>query len=145
MIFQVRLLPRFSSLPTTLLFIETNDYNFVDHHIQLDSRVETDAKIVNGCFSSGKQVTQADLVKTVGWTWEEWSIKLRSWTCTAGIYGMVVLLLIFVVHGPMVERNGYEMRTRLLELNNSDEYFLFISVFHVVMSVDITSNHLYLI
>ena len=44
---------------------------FVDHLIPPDSRVEIDAKIAAGYFSSGKQVTEADLVKTVGRTWEE--------------------------------------------------------------------------
>ena len=36
-----------------------------------DSRVEIDAKIAAGYFTSGKQITEADLVKTVGRTWEE--------------------------------------------------------------------------
>jgi GTP cyclohydrolase II len=43
----------------------------VEHLIPPDSRVEIDAKIASGYFSSGKQVTEADLVKTVGRTWEE--------------------------------------------------------------------------
>ena len=43
----------------------------LDHLIPPDSRVEIDAKIAAGYFSSGKQVTEADLVKTVGRTWEE--------------------------------------------------------------------------
>lgn len=47
------------------------DYLFLDHLIPPDSRVEIDAKIAAGYFSSGKQVTEADLVKTVGRTWEE--------------------------------------------------------------------------
>lgn len=42
-----------------------------EHLIPPDSRVEIDAKIAAGYFSSGKQVTEADLVKTVGRTWEE--------------------------------------------------------------------------
>jgi hypothetical protein len=42
-----------------------------DHLIPHDSRVEIDAKIAAGYFSTGKQVTEADLVKTVGRTWEE--------------------------------------------------------------------------
>jgi len=46
-------------------------YDIPDHLIPPDSRVEIDAKIAAGCFSSGKQVTEADLVKTVGRTWEE--------------------------------------------------------------------------
>jgi len=33
--------------------------------------VEIDAKIAGGYFSSGKKVTEADLVKTVGRAWEE--------------------------------------------------------------------------
>jgi hypothetical protein len=45
--------------------------NWIDHLIPPDSRVEIDAKIAAGYFSSGKQVTEADLVKTVGRTWEE--------------------------------------------------------------------------
>ena len=43
----------------------------LEHLIPPDSRVEIDAKIAAGYFSSGKQVTEADLVKTVGRTWEE--------------------------------------------------------------------------
>ncbi|KIK00910.1 hypothetical protein K443DRAFT_132516 [Laccaria amethystina LaAM-08-1] len=46
-------------------------YDLPDHLIPPDSRVEIDAKIAAGYFSSGKQVTEADLVKTVGRTWEE--------------------------------------------------------------------------
>ena len=42
-----------------------------EHLIPPDSRVEIDAKIASGYFTSGKQITQADLVKTVGRTWEE--------------------------------------------------------------------------
>ena len=45
--------------------------SFADHLIPPDSRVEIDAKIAAGYFSSGKQVTEADLVMTVGRTWEE--------------------------------------------------------------------------
>ena len=37
----------------------------------MDSRVEIDAKIASGYFSSNKKITEADLVKTVGRTWEE--------------------------------------------------------------------------
>ena len=33
--------------------------------------MEIDAKIAAGHFSSEKQVTEVDLVKTVGRTWEE--------------------------------------------------------------------------
>jgi hypothetical protein len=42
-----------------------------DHLIPPDSRVEIDAKIAAGYFSSGKQVKEEDLVKTVGRAWEE--------------------------------------------------------------------------
>ena len=42
-----------------------------DHLIPPDSRVEIDAKIAAGYFTSGKQVTHEDLAKTVGRTWEE--------------------------------------------------------------------------
>ena len=37
----------------------------------MDSRVEIDAKIAAGYFTSGKQVTEQDLAKTVGRAWEE--------------------------------------------------------------------------
>ncbi|KXN84034.1 Uracil-regulated protein 1 [Leucoagaricus sp. SymC.cos] len=46
-------------------------YDIPDHLIPPDSRVEIDAKIAAGYFSSGKKVTEADLVKTVGRAWEE--------------------------------------------------------------------------
>ncbi|KZO97095.1 hypothetical protein CALVIDRAFT_545299 [Calocera viscosa TUFC12733] len=46
-------------------------YDLPEHLIPPDSRVEIDAKIAAGYFSSGRQVTEADLVKTVGRTWEE--------------------------------------------------------------------------
>ncbi|KAG6844653.1 Uracil-regulated protein 1 [Tephrocybe sp. NHM501043] len=46
-------------------------YDIPDHLIPPDSRVEIDAKIAAGYFSSGKQITEADLIKTVGRTWEE--------------------------------------------------------------------------
>ncbi|TFK23375.1 hypothetical protein FA15DRAFT_670561 [Coprinopsis marcescibilis] len=46
-------------------------YDIPEHLIPPDSRVEIDAKIAAGYFSSGKQVTEADLAKTVGRTWEE--------------------------------------------------------------------------
>ena len=42
-----------------------------DHLIPMDSRVEIDAKIAAGYFTSGKQVTEQDLTKTVGRAWEE--------------------------------------------------------------------------
>ena len=43
----------------------------VEHLIPPDSRVEIDAKIAAGYFTSGKQIAEADLFKTVGRTWEE--------------------------------------------------------------------------
>ncbi|TDL16243.1 hypothetical protein BD410DRAFT_808287 [Rickenella mellea] len=46
-------------------------YDIPEHLIPPDSRVEIDAKIAAGYFTTGKQVTEADLVKTVGRTWEE--------------------------------------------------------------------------
>ncbi|KAG8803846.1 hypothetical protein FRC16_002703 [Serendipita sp. 398] len=46
-------------------------YDIPDHLIPPDSRVEIDAKIASGYFSSGKVITQEDLVKTVGRAWEE--------------------------------------------------------------------------
>jgi len=46
-------------------------YDIPAHLIPPDSRVEIDAKIAAGYFTSGKQVTAEDLVKTVGRTWEE--------------------------------------------------------------------------
>jgi len=44
---------------------------FVEHLIPMDSRVEIDAKIAAGYFTSGKSIANEDLVKTVGRTWEE--------------------------------------------------------------------------
>ena len=46
-------------------------YDIPAHLIPPDSRVEIDAKIAAGYFTSGKQITPEDLVKTVGRTWEE--------------------------------------------------------------------------
>jgi hypothetical protein len=43
----------------------------VEHLIPMDSRVEIDAKIAAGYFTSGKAITTEDLIKTVGRTWEE--------------------------------------------------------------------------
>ena len=37
----------------------------------MDSRVEIDAKIAAGYFTSGKQIAEEDLSKTVGRGWEE--------------------------------------------------------------------------
>ncbi|KAI9059238.1 hypothetical protein FKP32DRAFT_1580268 [Trametes sanguinea] len=46
-------------------------YDIPEHLLPPDSRVEIDAKIAAGYFSSNKKLTEADLVKTVGRTWEE--------------------------------------------------------------------------
>ncbi|OCH85190.1 hypothetical protein OBBRIDRAFT_798413 [Obba rivulosa] len=46
-------------------------YDIPEHLLPPDSRVEIDAKIAAGYFSSHRQLTEADLVKTVGRTWEE--------------------------------------------------------------------------
>ena len=46
-------------------------YDIPAHLIPPDSRVEIDAKIAAGYFTTGKQVTAEDLAKTVGRTWEE--------------------------------------------------------------------------
>ncbi|RPD62689.1 hypothetical protein L226DRAFT_558722 [Lentinus tigrinus ALCF2SS1-7] len=46
-------------------------YDIPEHLVPPDSRVEIDAKIAAGYFTSGKKITEADLVKTVGRTWEE--------------------------------------------------------------------------
>ncbi|KAF8644376.1 hypothetical protein AX16_008501 [Volvariella volvacea WC 439] len=46
-------------------------YDIPESLIPPDSKVEIDAKIAAGYFTSGKQITEADLVKTVGRTWEE--------------------------------------------------------------------------
>lgn len=51
----------------------------LDHLIPPDSRVEIDAKIAAGYFSSNKQLTEADLFKTVGRTWEETEHWAREW------------------------------------------------------------------
>ncbi|KAL4263005.1 GTP cyclohydrolase II family protein [Pleurotus pulmonarius] len=46
-------------------------YDIPEYLIPPDSRVEIDAKIAAGYFSSTKKLTEKDLVKTVGRTWEE--------------------------------------------------------------------------
>jgi len=46
-------------------------YDIPDHLIPPDSRVEIDAKIAAGYFTSGKKVTEADLKNTVGRAWED--------------------------------------------------------------------------
>jgi hypothetical protein len=52
---------------SSLLMLPTR----AEHLIPMDSRVEIDAKIAAGYFTSGKPITVEDLVKTVGRTWEE--------------------------------------------------------------------------
>ncbi|KAG8807682.1 hypothetical protein FRC17_004322 [Serendipita sp. 399] len=46
-------------------------YDIPDYLIPPDSRVEIDAKIASGYFTSGKAIKQEDLVRTVGRAWEE--------------------------------------------------------------------------
>ncbi|KII86729.1 hypothetical protein PLICRDRAFT_43380 [Plicaturopsis crispa FD-325 SS-3] len=46
-------------------------YDIPDHLLPPDSRVEIDAKIASGYFSSGKHIAEADLFKTIGRAWEE--------------------------------------------------------------------------
>ena len=63
-------------IPGTLRLVRTRStlaytVHTLDHLLPPDSRVEIDAKIAAGYFTSGKQVTEADLVKTVGRSWEE--------------------------------------------------------------------------
>ncbi|KAK7051535.1 hypothetical protein VNI00_004511 [Paramarasmius palmivorus] len=48
-----------------------NRYDIPEHLIPPDSRVEIDAKIAAGYFTSGKKLTEEDLARTVGRTWEE--------------------------------------------------------------------------
>ena len=43
----------------------------VEYLIPMDSRVEIDAKIAAGYYTSGKGIATEDLIKTVGRTWEE--------------------------------------------------------------------------
>ena len=43
----------------------------LDYLIPMDSRVEIDAKIAAGYFTSGKQITEDQLSETVGRVWEE--------------------------------------------------------------------------
>ena len=47
------------------------DRAHVEYLIPMDSRVEIDAKIAAGYYTSGKSITTEDLIKTVGRTWEE--------------------------------------------------------------------------
>ena len=58
-------------LPCSLRSFGSKSIISLDHLIPPDSRVEIDAKIAAGYFSSNKQLTEADLFKTVGRTWEE--------------------------------------------------------------------------
>ncbi|KZT09261.1 uncharacterized protein LAESUDRAFT_647507 [Laetiporus sulphureus 93-53] len=46
-------------------------YDIPEYLLPPDARVEIDAKIASGYFTSGKPITEADLVKTIGRTWEE--------------------------------------------------------------------------
>ena len=55
----------------TLKHLLKSAHTLSEHLIPPDSRVEIDAKIAAGYFTSGKKVTDADLIKTVGRTWEE--------------------------------------------------------------------------
>ncbi len=66
-------IPGTSHLAPTLNYVRRLNRPFlgIDHLLPPDSRVEIDAKIAAGYFTSGKQITEADLVKTVGRTWEE--------------------------------------------------------------------------
>ena len=50
---------------------DCSDTSGIDHLIPMDSRVEIDAKIAAGYFTSGKQIAEQDLSKTVGRAWEE--------------------------------------------------------------------------
>ena len=43
----------------------------LEYLIPMDSRVEIDAKIAAGYYTSGKGINTEDLIKTVGRTWEE--------------------------------------------------------------------------
>ena len=61
-------LPGTSDHPRSLIIHSPMD---AEHLIPPDSRVEIDAKIAAGYFTSGKQIAEADLFKTVGRTWEE--------------------------------------------------------------------------
>ena len=56
--------------PRALTYQFNRDF-LLEHLIPPDSRVEIDAKIAAGYFTSGKPVIEQDLVKTVGRTWEE--------------------------------------------------------------------------
>ena len=47
------------------------DTRVLAHLIPMDSRVEIDAKIAAGYFTSGKQIKEEDLSRTVGRAWEE--------------------------------------------------------------------------
>ena len=67
---------RFSSDTTSQVRVLTtacncSDMRELDHLIPMDSRVEIDAKIAAGYFTSGKQIAEQDLSKTVGRAWEE--------------------------------------------------------------------------
>lgn len=70
----IRILRRYD-IPGELFVSECHEFiistTAPEHLIPPDSRVEIDAKIAAGYFSSGRQVVESDLVKTVGRTWEE--------------------------------------------------------------------------
>ena len=51
--------------------VDLSIHTLIEHLIPSDSRVEIDAKIAAGYFTSGKPVTEQDLVKTVSRAWEE--------------------------------------------------------------------------
>jgi hypothetical protein len=46
-------------------------YDIPEHLIPPDSRVEIDAKIASGYFTSGKAITEEELKLVVGRGWEE--------------------------------------------------------------------------
>lgn len=60
--------PRYAS-PRELQ--DCTDTRVLEHLIPMDSRVEIDAKIAAGYFTSGKQIKEEDLSRTVGRSWEE--------------------------------------------------------------------------
>lgn len=57
--------------PPNSIYVEIAANSHAEYLIPPDSRVEIDAKIAAGYFSSTKKLTEKDLVKTVGRTWEE--------------------------------------------------------------------------
>ena len=69
----IRILKRYDIPGMQKFYIRTTHLLMIlsEHLIPPDSRVEIDAKIAAGYFTSGRQITEADLYKTVGRTWEE--------------------------------------------------------------------------